>query len=64
MREISEDTRLPADIDEQPLVRTAAALRPVIRGFRDEIDREQRLPKALVEQFHAAGFYSMVMPRC
>jgi hypothetical protein len=48
MREISEDTRLPADIDEQPLVRTAAALRPVIRGFRDEIDREQRLPKALV----------------
>jgi indole-3-acetate monooxygenase len=63
MREISEDPRLPADIDEQPIVRTAAALRPVIRGFRDEIDREQRLPKALVEQFHAAGFYSMVMPR-
>ena len=63
MREIAEDQRLPADIDAQPLVRAAAALQPVIRGFRDEIDREQRLPKALVEQFHAAGFYNMTIPR-
>ena len=63
MREIAEDQRLPADIDAQPLVRAAAALQPVIRGYRDEIDREQRLPKALVEQFHAAGFYNMSIPR-
>jgi alkylation response protein AidB-like acyl-CoA dehydrogenase len=28
-----------------------------------EIEREQRLPKALVEQFHAAGFYRLVRPR-
>ena len=38
-------------------------MRPLIRGYHEEIEREQRLPKALVEQFHAAGFYSMVMPR-
>ena len=63
MDTIAEDTRLPADIDAQPLVRAAAALRPVIRGYRDEIEREQRLPQALVEQMHAAGFYRMVIPR-
>src|SRR4029077_5513198 len=76
MREISEEQRLPDEIDAQPLVRAAAALRPgtrghhartargrVIRGHHDEIEREQRLPKALVEQFHAAGFYSLVIPR-
>src|SRR5256885_2832984 len=63
MRQIAEDKLLPADIDAQPPVQAAAALRSVIRGYRDEIEREQRLPKALVEQFHAAGFYSLVMPR-
>src|SRR6267142_1943871 len=63
MRQISEEKFLPADIDAEPPVRAAAALRSVIRGHRDEIEREQRLPKALVEQFHAAGFYSLVMPR-
>jgi alkylation response protein AidB-like acyl-CoA dehydrogenase len=63
MPRIAEDTRLPADIDAQPLVQAAAALRSVIRGHRDEIEREQRLPKALVEQFHAAGLYRLVRPR-
>jgi alkylation response protein AidB-like acyl-CoA dehydrogenase len=63
MQQVAEQGRLPADVDAQPPVRAAAALRPVIRGYRDEIEREQRLPKALVEQFHAAGFYSLVIPR-
>jgi alkylation response protein AidB-like acyl-CoA dehydrogenase len=58
-----EETRLPADIDAQPLVRAAAALRPMLRDLHDEIEREQRMPKALVEQLHAAGFYRMVIPR-
>src|SRR5688572_14404068 len=62
MPRIAEDKRLPADIDAQPLVQAAAALRPVIRAHHDELEREQRLPKALVEQFHAAGFYRMVRP--
>jgi indole-3-acetate monooxygenase len=54
--------RLPADVDAEPLVRAAAALRSVIRGHRAELEREQRLPKSLVEQLHAAGFYRMVRP--
>jgi alkylation response protein AidB-like acyl-CoA dehydrogenase len=61
--QIADETRLPTDIEAQPLVRAAAALRPVIREYHDEIEREQRLPKALVAQFHAAGFYRMVRPR-
>jgi alkylation response protein AidB-like acyl-CoA dehydrogenase len=63
MRPIAEDQLLPADVEAQPTVRAAAALRSVVRGYRDEIEREQRLPKALVEQFHAAGFYRLVRPR-
>src|SRR5258706_628300 len=63
MRQVFDEDRLPADLQAQPLVRAAAALGPVIRGHHDEIEREQRLPKDLVERFHAAGFYKMVMPR-
>lgn len=63
MRQIAEDKQLPADIEAQPLVRAAAALQPAIRDHLDEINREQRLPKALVEKFHAAGFYNMTIPR-
>jgi len=63
MRQIAEDKQLPADIDAQPLVRAAAALQPAIRDHLDEINREQRLPKALVEKFHTAGFYNMTIPR-
>jgi alkylation response protein AidB-like acyl-CoA dehydrogenase len=63
MRPLPDDQRLPADVDAQPVVRAAAALQPVIRRQRDEIEREPRLPKALVAQCHAAGFYRMVMPR-
>ena len=63
MDTMAEDTRLPADIDAQPLVQAAAALQPVLRDYHDEIEREQRLPPALVEQLRAAGFYRMVIPR-
>jgi indole-3-acetate monooxygenase len=60
---MAEETRLPEDIDAQPVVQAAAALRPVLRDYHEEIEREQRLPPALVEQLHAAGFYRMVIPR-
>jgi alkylation response protein AidB-like acyl-CoA dehydrogenase len=63
MDTISQEARLPADIDAQPVVRAAAALRPGIRKYREEIEREQRLPRELVEQFKAAGFYGLVIPR-
>jgi indole-3-acetate monooxygenase len=63
MDTMAENTRLPVDIDAEPLVREAAALRPVLRRHHEEIEREQRLPPDLVEQLHAAGFYRMVIPR-
>jgi alkylation response protein AidB-like acyl-CoA dehydrogenase len=63
MRQIAEEKQLPPDIEAEPLVRAAAALQPAIRDHLDEINREQRLPKALVEKFHAAGFYNMTIPR-
>ena len=63
MDTMAEEMRLPADIDAQPLVRAAAALQPALRDYHDEIEREQRLPQALVEQLRAAGFYKMVIPR-
>jgi len=63
MRQIADDQRLPPDVDAQPVVQAAAALRSVIRKYHDELEREQCLPKALVEQLHACGFYRLVRPR-
>ena len=63
MRQSADDERLPSDLDAQPVVQAAAAFRSVIRKYHDELEREQRLPKALVEQCHALGFYSLVRPR-
>src|SRR5437764_13912667 len=63
MDTIFDEKRLPADIDAQPVVQAAAALHPVLRSFHEEIEREQRLPRALVDELRAAGFYRMVIPR-
>jgi indole-3-acetate monooxygenase len=60
---MTDHAQLPADVEAQPTVQAAAALKSVIRGYRDELEREQRLPKPLVEQCHAAGFYRLVRPR-
>ena len=63
MPQTSEEKLLPADLDAEPMVQAATALQSVIRGYRDEIEREQRLPTALVQELFAAGFYKLVMPR-
>ncbi len=63
MDTIAQETRLPADIDAQPVVRAAAALKPVLRQYHEEIEREQRMPPALVEQLREAGFYRLLIPR-
>lgn len=63
MDTMAEDTRLPVDIDAQPVVRAAAELQSVLRDYRDEIEREQRLPRPLLEKLLEAGFYRMVIPR-
>lgn len=63
MDSMVEDRRLPADIDAQPVVRAAAALKPTLRRYQDEIEREQRLSPELVAEMHAAGFYRLTLPR-
>jgi alkylation response protein AidB-like acyl-CoA dehydrogenase len=60
--DITEDDRLPTDVDAQPVVQAAAAMRPELRRYREQIEREQRFPKALVEAMKAAGFYRMTIP--
>src|SRR5216684_664412 len=62
MDTMAEETRLPADIEAQPVVQAAAALQPVLRRYHQEIEREQRMPPALVAQLREAGFYKMVIP--
>jgi alkylation response protein AidB-like acyl-CoA dehydrogenase len=60
--DIAEDDRLPADVDAQPVVQAAAAMQPELRRYREQIEREQRFPRALVEEMKAAGFYRMTIP--
>src|ERR1700687_443377 len=40
----------------------APARQRVLRDYHDELEREQRLPRALVEEMRAAGFYRLVIP--
>jgi alkylation response protein AidB-like acyl-CoA dehydrogenase len=63
MRPIADDSRLPSDVDAHPLVQAAASLRSLIRRHHDELEREPRLPKTVVEELHRLGFYQLVMPR-
>src|SRR5215470_5757780 len=60
---MAEEDRLPIDIDAQPVVQAAAALKPALREYHEEIEREQRMPPALFEQFKEATSYKMVIPR-
>jgi len=60
---IADESRLPTNVDAQPLVQAAVALHPALRKYHEEIEREQRMPPALFEQLREAGFYKMVIPR-
>jgi indole-3-acetate monooxygenase len=62
MDTIAPAERLPAEIDAQPLVQAALTLQPKLRDYQPEIERDQRFPKALVEQMREAGFYRMTVP--
>jgi alkylation response protein AidB-like acyl-CoA dehydrogenase len=62
MDTLTDEARLPVDVEAQPVVRAAKALAPLIRESREEIEREQRFPKALVEGLHKAGCYQLVIP--
>jgi alkylation response protein AidB-like acyl-CoA dehydrogenase len=58
-----ETSRLPLDVESHPVVQAAKAIQPKLRAYKDEIERKQRMPKPLVEEFHEAGFYRMTLPR-
>jgi alkylation response protein AidB-like acyl-CoA dehydrogenase len=49
--------------ESRAVLAAAAALRPTIRGYQAEIERERRIPPALVAQLRAAGLYRLVVPR-
>ena len=63
MDAMTEDMRLPADIDRQTIVQDAKAMQPTLRRYRDRIEAEQCFPADLVGQMKEAGFYRMVVPR-
>src|SRR5215472_2941802 len=63
MDRIAEGARLPADVDAQPVVEAAAALRPLLRRDHDEIEREQRFSPGLVAALREAGCYRLLIPR-
>ena len=44
-------------------VRTPAALGPMIRARRDEIERERQLPRDLAEALRATGIFRLAVPR-
>jgi len=59
---IAEENQLPTDLDAQPVVQAAAAMRSELRQYQEQIERDQRFPKVLVERLKGAGFYRMVIP--
>ncbi|MBI3512853.1 MAG: acyl-CoA dehydrogenase family protein, partial [Proteobacteria bacterium] len=63
MDAMAEAARLPADVETQPVVQAAAALRPALRRRHAEIEQAQRLPDDLIATLRAADLYRLVIPR-
>lgn len=63
LEQVVGSDRQPGSVEGAAIIEAAAGLRPVIRGYQEEIERERRIPKPLVEQLRAAGLYRMVVPR-
>jgi alkylation response protein AidB-like acyl-CoA dehydrogenase len=63
VQDVASESDRRVSAEDTALIEAAAALRPVIRGYQAEIERERRLPPALVAQLRAAGLYRMFVPR-
>ena len=63
MQQTAEDVSVPVGPDDRGPVEAAAAFHPIIREYHEELEREQRLPPALVQQLRDAGMYSLTIPR-
>jgi alkylation response protein AidB-like acyl-CoA dehydrogenase len=53
----------PASAQCRALLQAIAELQPLIRSYQEEIERERRMPAALVDELRAAGAYRMFVPR-
>src|ERR1700743_2592529 len=60
---IAPESRLPGDIDANPVVQAAKDIRPTLRRYKEEIEREPNMPPALAEEMREAGFYRLLIPR-
>ena len=52
-----------AALDDSPILHAAISLAPAIHAFGDEIERERRIPKPIIEALRNAGVLGMVMPK-
>ena len=52
---IFDDARLPENVEAQPVVQAAAALKPELRQYQEQLEREQRLPKPPPPSWPASG---------
>ncbi len=51
-----------AEPSDSPILHNAIAMAPQIRACRDQIERERRLPAAVVQAMKDAGVFGMAMP--
>jgi alkylation response protein AidB-like acyl-CoA dehydrogenase len=58
---VNRSTHEPTD--DQPLLIKARELAPRVREQSDVIDRERKLPAALVDKMREAGFFHALLPR-
>jgi len=56
------DRLLQGDLPPDPVARAAAVV-PVIAANLDRIDKDRRLPPAVLEALHAAGLFRLLLPR-
>ena len=58
-----ESLRAYGNTESQQALQRARDLIPTVRGYSDQIDRERRLPAALVEQLKSAGLFHVLLPK-
>ena len=56
MQDVASESERRVSPEDNALIEAAAALRPVIRGYQAEIERERRLPPALVALYFITQF--------
>jgi len=60
------DTLIPSSAGlagDEAIVARAEAVRPIIEAASDEIERERRLPPALLDRLHEARLFRLLLPR-